>query len=203
MPLTIFEHKKALVFLFASIVSYAACLFLALFLQPASFANLAGFLGLIVYLVTIIPSIFKIVFPKIRSHTGLKWLLKHRRYIGITAFVLSSNHGLLMTIQMHINFSNPYTYIHYFQGISMMFIMTLLAITSNDWSVKNLKKNWKNLHKLTYLIIFILPWHVLDKMYGHWSYLTPFSVIFSLLFLALFIKRQKLEITRIRMPLPL
>jgi methionine sulfoxide reductase heme-binding subunit len=196
MRLTIFEHKKALIFLFASIISYIACLFLALFLHPAPFANFTGFLGLIFYLTTIVPSIFKTVFPQIRSHTGLKWLLKHRRHTGITAFLLASNHGLLMTIQMHIDFSNPYTYIHYFQGISMMFILTLLAITSNDWSVKKLKKNWKNLHKLTYLIIFILPWHILDKMYGHWSYLTPFSVILSLLFIALFIKRQKLEITK-------
>ncbi|PAX59848.1 ferric reductase-like transmembrane domain-containing protein [Brunnivagina elsteri] len=195
MRISIFEDKKALIFLFASIVSYITCLFLALFLQPAPFANFIGFLGLIVYLATIIPSIFKTVFPQIRSHTGLKWLLRHRRYTGIIAFVLASNHGLLMTIQMHIDFSNPYTYIHYFQGILMMFIMTLLAITSNDWSVKKFKKNWKNLHKLTYLIIFILPWHILDKMYRHWSYLTPLSVMLSLIFISLFIKRQKIEMT--------
>jgi sulfoxide reductase heme-binding subunit YedZ len=61
----------------------------------------------------------------------------------------------------------------------MLFIFTTLAITSNDWSVKKLKKNWKKLHQLTYLVIFLLPWHILDKMSANWSYITPLSVLLS------------------------
>ncbi|MDY7052334.1 MAG: iron reductase, partial [Limnospira fusiformis LS22] len=69
-------------------------------------------------------------------------------------------------------------------------IFTLLAITSNDWSVKRLKKNWKRLHELTYLAMFMLTWHVFDKMAGQWTYLTPFGAIMITGITLLFLVRR-------------
>lgn len=54
----------------------------------ASLANKLGFLALVSYIVTLLPTILKIVFPQTKA-TGLpQLLLKHRRLIGIIAFFL-------------------------------------------------------------------------------------------------------------------
>jgi sulfoxide reductase heme-binding subunit YedZ len=53
-----------------------------------------------------------------------------------------------------------------------------LAFTSSDEAVKRLKSNWKKIHQLTYVAIFVLPWHILDKMSGHWSHITPMAILF-------------------------
>lgn len=74
-----------------------------------------------------------------------------------------------------------------------MLIFTFLAITSNDWSVRNLKSNWKKVHQLTYVAIFLLPWHILDKMGTHWSHLTPIEISITTFILVLFIKRKNIE----------
>lgn len=187
------KGKQSLIFLTLCLTSYIAFVILGLYFRPVTLANFLGCLALLNYMATLTPSILRTVFPNTRSNKVWIWLLKNRRYIGITSYVLVSNHALLMVIQKNINLLNPDTYVHYFQGIFMFFIMTLLAITSNDWSVKNLKKNWVKLHQLTYLIIFILPWHIIDKMYLHWSYLTPLEVVMTFICIYLFIKSKQME----------
>ncbi len=193
MRINLEKSKQSLIFLALCLTSYLAFILLAFYFKPVTLANFLGCLALIVYIMTLAPSILRIVFKNIRNHKTLVWLCKKRRHIGIMSYVLASNHALLMVIQKNINLLTPSTYIHYFQGISIFFIMTLLAVTSNDWSVKLLKKNWVRLHQLTYLIIFILPWHILDKMSGHWSYLTPLEIVISFICIYLFIKRKRLE----------
>lgn len=189
----ILVYNQALVFFTLTLTSYIATLLLALFLKPAPLANFLGFLSLVTYIATLLPSILKTVFPITRGNKSLAWLLRYRRYIGITAFAFGLNHGFILVIQKDINLLSLHTYFEYFQGISMLIIFTLLAITSNNWSVKKLKLNWKKLHQLTYLTIFLLPWHILDKMSNHWSYLTPFGVLFSTTIVGLFIKRRWTE----------
>lgn len=143
----------------------------------ASLANLLGFLALACYIITLLPTILKIVFPQTKKTTIPKLLLKHRRSIGILAFCLAFIHGFLLVRQRNFDFFDQKTYWIYIQGITTFVIFTLLAITSNDWSVKKLKKNWKRLHSLTYLAMFLLTWHIWDKMSGHWSYLTPIAIL--------------------------
>lgn len=187
------HSKQSLIFLALCLTSYVAFVLLALYFRPVTLANFLGCLALIIYMATLAPSILRIVYPNLRSNKILTWLLKRRRHIGIASYVLASNHALLMVIQKNINLLTLDTYLHYFQGIFMFFIMTLLAITSNDWSVKKLKKNWIRLHQLTYIIIFVLPWHILDKMSPRWSYLTPLGLLMTFLCIYLFIKRKILE----------
>ena len=139
--------------------------------------NFLGFLALVSYIVTLLPTIIRIVFPKTKE-TGIpKWLLKRRRLIGVIAFFLALAHGYLLVEKRQLDFSDPKTFWVYVQGISTFTIFTILAITSNNWSVKKLKKNWKQLHKLTYLAMFLLTWHIWDKMAGHWTYLTPIGIV--------------------------
>lgn len=156
-------------------------------------ANLLGFLALISYVITLLPTLLRIVFPRTKT-TGLpQWLLKRRRLIGIVAFLFALLHGYLLVEKRQLDFFDPKTFWIYLQGISTFIIFTLLAITSNDWSVKKLKKNWKQLHKLTYVAMFLLTWHVWDKMAGHWTYLTPVAMIAIASITILYIIRLQIE----------
>ena len=120
-------------------------------------------------------------------------MLKNRRYTGVTAFCFAWNHAALLIWQKSLNFLDFNTCLESFQGLSSIIIFTILTITSNDESVRTLKKNWKKIHNLTYLCLFILPWHILDKMSGHWTYLTPFAVILSISLCLLFVVRKIIE----------
>lgn len=186
-------REQVVIFIAIVLASYFASLLIWIAFTPAPLANILGFLGLLSYSATILPSITRIVFPATKQSRQIVWLLKYRRYIGVAAFSFGLSHGVLIIIQRHLDLMALETYIHYFQGCIMLVIFTLLAITSNDQAVKLLKKNWKRLHQLTYMAIFLLPWHILDKMSGHWSKLTPLAVIISSTVAILFICRYRLE----------
>jgi sulfoxide reductase heme-binding subunit YedZ len=166
------------------------------FLIPyIDYANIIGVLSLIYYSLTIIPTIIKTLFPNFYKQQYIwKSLMKNRRYTGVTAFCFAWNHAGLLIWQKSLNFLDFNTCLQYFQGLSSIIIFTILAITSNDESVRKIQKNWKKIHNLTYLCLFILPWHILDKMFGRWSYLTPFAVILSISLSLLFVTRKIIEI---------
>lgn len=148
-------------------------------LDSPPYANWAGFLATLLYVITLLPTILRIVFPSTRE-TGIpKALLLQRRMVGIFAFLLAIVHGYLMIVKRELDFFDPQTYWVYIQGIWTFLIFVVLAFTSNDWSVKKLKKNWKKLHQLTYLAMFLLVWHIIDKMWGHWTWLTPASLLLT------------------------
>ncbi|QLE53048.1 iron reductase (plasmid) [Nostoc sp. C057] len=162
-------------------------------IDEPSLANVLGLIALVSYSITLLPTILRIVFPQTKE-TGIpKLLLKHRRSIGIISFCLALGHGLLMIQKRNFDFFDLKTFEIYIQGITTLMIFTLLAVTSNNWSVKKLKKNWKQLHKLTYLAMFVLTWHIWDKMSGHWTYLTPISIVIIMGIIALFVIRLRIE----------
>ena len=158
-------------------------------MDTPSSANILGFLALVSYIVTLLPTILRIVFPQTKE-TGIpKWLLKHRRLVGILAFFFALGHGFLLVKKRNFDFFDIKTYWIYIQGVVTFTIFTVLALTSNDWSVKRLKKNWKKLHQLTYFAMFILHWHIWDKMLGQWTYLTPIAIVNITVITALFLFR--------------
>ncbi|OBQ35166.1 MAG: iron reductase [Anabaena sp. CRKS33] len=151
-------------------------------------------MSLIYYSLTIIPTMIKTIFPNFYKQQSIwKSLLKNRRYTGVAAFCFACNHGALLIWTRSLNLLDFNTWITYFQGLSSIIIFTILAITSNDESIRKLKANWKKIHNLTYLCLFILPWHILDKMSGNWTYLTPFAVILSISLCLLFVVRKIIE----------
>ncbi|CDM96041.1 MAG: ferric reductase-like transmembrane domain-containing protein [Limnospira sp. PMC 1291.21] len=147
-------------------------------------------MALIFYTLSLLPTILRVVFPQTKQTSIPKFLLKHRRTIGILAFIVAFGHGYILVKKRDIDFSDLKTFWVYIQGVVTFIIFTLLAITSNDWSVKRLKKNWKRLHELTYLAMFMLTWHVFDKMAGQWTYLTPFGAIMITGITLLFLVRR-------------
>lgn len=156
-------------------------------------ANVLGFLALGSYILTLLPTNLRIAFPQTKPASMSKLLLKNRRLIGVLSFLLALGHGYLLVIKRDFDFFDPSTYWVYIQGVSTFIIFALLAITSNDWSVKTLKKNWKRLHNLTYLAMFLLTWHVWDKMADHWSYLTPVALVTIVAINLLYLYRRWIE----------
>jgi sulfoxide reductase heme-binding subunit YedZ len=123
------------------------------FLIPhTDYANIIGVLSLIYYSLTIIPTIIKTLFPNFYKQQYIwKSLMKNRRYTGVTAFCFAWNHAALLIWQKSLNFLDFNTCLQYFPGLSSIIIFTILAITSNDESIRTLKTNWKKIHNLTYL----------------------------------------------------
>jgi methionine sulfoxide reductase heme-binding subunit len=164
-----------------------------MFVDPSPLSNNLGFLALAGYIATLLPTNLRIVFPQTKKETIPKWLLKNRRIIGITSFCLALGHAYLLVIKRDFDFFDPSTFWVYIQGVSTFIIFTLLAITSNDWSMRRLKKNWKRLHSLTYLAMFLLTWHIWDKMADHWSHLTPLGLGILIAIIALYLCRCWIE----------
>ncbi|MCE2720090.1 MAG: ferric reductase-like transmembrane domain-containing protein [Dolichospermum sp.] len=188
------NFKVCLSFVTLVFISYTVSVVLFFLMPYIDYANIIGFLSLIYYSLTIIPTMIKTIFPNLYKQQSIwKSLLKNRRYTGVAAFCFACNHGALLIWTRSLNLLDFNTWITYFQGLSSIIIFTILAITSNDESVRKLKVTWKKIHNLTYLCLFILPWHILDKMSGNWTYLTPFAVILSISLCLLFVVRKIIE----------
>ncbi len=164
-----------------------------MFVDSFPLSNGLGFLALSGYILTLLPTNLRIAFPRTKQAHMPRWLLKNRRLIGILSFLLALGHGYLLVKKRDFDFFDPSTFLVYIQGVSTFIIFALLAITSNDWSVKRLKKNWKRLHSLTYLAMFLLTWHVWDKMADHWSYLTPLGLVIIVALNLLYLHRRRIE----------
>lgn len=157
-------------------------------------ANFLGFASLVCYGLTLVPTNLRVIFPKTKSAGIPKNLLKHRRLIGVMAFYLALCHGILLISKRNFDMFDAKTYGVYVQGVFIFLVFACLTMTSNDWSIKLLKKNWKKVHQLTYLCMFLLIWHIWDKMSGHWSLFTPLALILAISITVLFVLRRWTEI---------
>lgn len=94
--------------------------------------------------------------------TGLS-LIKYRRMVGLASFFYAVLHLSIFLIDQQFNasyileeiFKRPYITI----GFIAFILLFLLAITSNNFSIRKLKQRWKKLHKLVYLIAVLVIVH--------------------------------------------
>jgi sulfoxide reductase heme-binding subunit YedZ len=110
----------------------------------------------------------RVLFPRSRLINALN---RHRRMIGVTACI----YGLLH-FSSHVlyegnwdsllqSFTKPFIWF----GFSGLTILVVLALTSNQWSIRKLGgKNWKRLHRLTYVAAALLIYHQAIAGKGHW-----------------------------------
>jgi sulfoxide reductase heme-binding subunit YedZ len=104
---------------------------------------------------------------------GWRQLLPLRKPLGLYAFMYGTLHFLVFVVDNGyigdgINWYFVYeaTFEKRFAlvGFAALMILLPLAITSNQWSMKQLKKNWKRLHRLVYaagiLVIIHFVWLV-------------------------------------------
>ena len=165
--------------------------------------HLFGFLALATYAATLIPSNIIKIFPHTRKWQINTFLLRRRRLLGLMAFSLSVNHTLISLNKYEINLLHLETYNTYYTGIISLAIFSLLAFTSNNWSIRQLKHKWKILHQLTYVAMFLLLWHILTMMKDSWTWLTPIAlqllIVTSLIFLTrLFITSKKMIVKKLQ-----
>ena len=148
-------------------------------------ANFFGFLAAITYFITIIPGLIRTLYPAWMRLSWANFLLKWRRELGVLAFVWALIHGSLIVWERNLNLFSLSVLKTYIYGIAMSLILTVLTITSNDFSVRKLRKNWKKLHNFTFLVLILIPLHILDKMANHWTIWTHFILFLSFFFLLL------------------
>lgn len=120
----------------------------------------------------------------------------HKRILGVSTFFYASFHFITYYIDLGSfatfvdNFKKPYIII----GLSAFIILLILASTSFDWVIKKMKKkNWKNLHKLVYLVLILLFFHIYAKK-GNYekAILLIFPIVLAeLIRFIIFLKKRK------------
>lgn len=93
----------------------------------------------------------------LRRLMGWTWLVRLRRMFGLYAFFYACLHFTVwFWLDRELQFSDvlediikrPYITV----GFSAFMMLIPLAVTSNKYSIRYLKKRWQKLHKLVYLI---------------------------------------------------
>lgn len=101
----------------------------------------------------------------LRQLTGWNSLQKVRRMLGLFAFFYASTHLLAyLVFLLELDFANlvadvqerPYITV----GFTAYLLLVPLAITSTNWMMRRLRKNWVLLHRLVYGVGILAVIHV-------------------------------------------
>lgn len=110
----------------------------------------------------------RVLFPRSALVNALN---RHRRYIGVSACIYGLIHFSCHVLyqgdwdDLLQSFSKPFVWF----GLLGLSILVLLALTSNNWSVRKLGgKRWKLLHRLAYVAAIALIYHQSIAGKGHW-----------------------------------
>lgn len=124
-----------------------------------------------------------------RKHLGLN-LIKFRRSIGVIAFFYVLLHllvWLVLDVQLLSQvwadiLKRPYITV----GMAAFALLTPLALTSNNWSVRKLGHVWRRLHMLVYAAVLLGGAHYLMLVKGfQWEPLIYLALIVAMLALRL------------------
>ena len=97
------------------------------------------------------------------------WL---QRPVGLALFSYGMLHGFWYVLPNGLgDIDKPFIYL----GLSALGLWSLLALTSNRRSQKILKRNWKRVHRLTYLATVLVLVHVaMNNKADHYLYIAGF-----------------------------
>jgi methionine sulfoxide reductase heme-binding subunit len=87
----------------------------------------------------------------LKTYFGWSSAVKLRKSAGLWAFGFASLHVLFYIRDAKLDWLSTSMPLHLALGLTGMIILTLLAVTSNRWSMKQLGRNWKRLHRFVYL----------------------------------------------------
>lgn len=94
--------------------------------------------------------------PLRRVSPRLSWLIRFRRLLGLFAFFYASMHlltyiGLYSYFDVHAIFADILKRRYVTVGMAAWLLLLPLALTSTQWSIRKLGKNWLRLHRLVYV----------------------------------------------------
>ena len=134
-------------------------------------ANALEFVTRTTGMLTLVFLLISLAITPLRRITGLNWLVRFRRMLGLFAFFYGSLHLMtyvgfdrflhLTTIPADV-VKRPFIAV----GMTAFFLMLPLAITSTDKMVKRLGgKRWMRLHRIVYLsgVLGVLHYYMLVK----------------------------------------
>jgi sulfoxide reductase heme-binding subunit YedZ len=121
-----------------------------------------GTLALILFIITLIPSIIQRFGLAKQLNLIVKLILPVRRQFGILMFMFAFTHYLAMKVIPTLQFKLPPSLpVYQAFGLAAIILTLPLFLTSNNWATRKLKSNWKKLHRLTYVIGWLIFGHVL------------------------------------------
>jgi len=140
-----------------------------------AFWNISLYLLIFIVFIKPIWVVFDIMF--------IKKFLYLRKQLWVMTFYFALFHSIWFMVVRNLFDINSYVWVDSFLfwwlvGFIGMFI---LAITSNNFSVRLLKRNWKRLHYLTYPVLFAVLLHVA-------LFKNEFTLFFIILMLFLVLK---------------
>ena len=126
-----------------------------------------------------------VVLPGILGRFGIEIKLTRlitlfRRQLGILVFVLAFSHYQLVRGISIYTGQIPLMPRPVFEvlGTSALFLMFLMFLTSNNFSQKTLGKNWKRLHRIVYIILWLLVFHTGLQRISIWSvFIFSFAIL--------------------------
>lgn len=139
---------------------------------------IAGNAALITFILTLSPGILK-RYNAIGSLQSIRLLLMSlRRQLGIMMYFFVIDHYLWVRLMPSLKFSSSIIPTNLYEIIGMLafFLLTPLFLSSNNFSVKKIGKKWNLLHKLVYLINWLIFLHLLLLGRGNWNLIIIFML---------------------------
>ena len=124
----------------------------------------------------------------LKKFTGISWPLSLRRMLGLYAFFYGCLHltvyfwldqSFLWSAIVEDIVKRPYITL----GLTAWLLLLPLALTSNQFSMRLLRKNWKRLHRLVYIASLLVVAHFIWLVKA--DYTEPLLYLVILLFLLL------------------
>lgn len=113
------------------------------------YVHLTGDLATQLLIVTLSVSSLSLLFGKAR---WINWLRRNRRYFGVASFAYAFLHtGAYLQRQTLERILNDSLDLVFWTGWLAFLLMLILALTSNNFSVRKLTSKWKLLHRYVYL----------------------------------------------------
>ena len=140
--------------------------------------------------------LWTMILPEVTQVIRLISLRRYRRWFGVMTFIYASLHILAMWLFVlggdvmlfgEEVIERPYMLV----GLASWLVLLPLALTSNNWSARRLRRAWKKLHNLIYPAVLMVLIHYAWQIRNDYIWLLLFAAILIPLMFRRFKKRTK------------
>jgi methionine sulfoxide reductase heme-binding subunit len=113
----------------------------------------------------------------------IRWLLKHRRHFGVAAFLYAVLHLFFYFVDMEWSVADLMAELDapgIWTGWIAIFVMLLPALASNDAAMQMLRRNWKRVQQLAYVVAIATVVHWIFLAYEPGPALVHFLPLLAL-----------------------